>query len=153
MRIDAGAHHIQIQVGEHCRMQVRDDGCGMTANELPLAFTRHTTSKITCYADLLGTDPGFRGEALANIAAVARVTCVSRTADAPHAYELRIAGGEIHDIRPCAGAVGTQIIVERSFYTTPHRRNFWRQPYSEAQHIGDIVSRYRVVLPRHCLSL
>ena len=146
--IDAGARHIQIHVGDQGRMEVRDDGCGMTASELPLAFTRHTTSKITCYADLVGLQSlGFRGEALASIAAVARVTCVSRTTDAPHAYELRIAGGEVHDIRPCAGAVGTQITVERLFYTTPHRRNFWRQPYSEAQHIGDIVSRYALCYP------
>ena len=146
--IDAGARHIQIYVGDHGRMQVRDDGCGMNTAELPLAFTRHTTSKINTYADLVGLQTlGFRGEALASIAAVARVTCVSRTIDAPHANELRIAGGVIHDIRPCAGSVGTDITVERLFYTTPHRRNFWRQPYSEAQHIGDIVCRYALCYP------
>lgn len=146
--IDAGAQRIQIHVDAQGRMQVHDDGWGMTASELPLAFTRHTTSKITCYADLVGLQTlGFRGEALASIAAVARVTCVSRTTATPHAHELRIAGGEVHDIRPCAGAVGTHVTVERLFYTTPHRRNFWRQPYSEAQHIGDIVSRYALCYP------
>ena len=145
--IDAGARHIDISVQDG-GMHVTDDGCGMNAHDLALAFMRHTTSKIQHYDDIHTiTTIGFRGEALASIAAIARVTCTSRTSTCPHARELRIAAGDIQDIRPCAGHVGTQVRVERLYYTAPHRRTFWRQAPHELQLIGDLVARYAVLFP------
>ncbi|MEY2846770.1 MAG: hypothetical protein RL076_2316 [Chloroflexota bacterium] len=146
--IDAGASHIDITVAEGV-IQVSDDGCGMNENDLSLAFLRHTTSKIQHYDDINTVSTlGFRGEALASIAAIARVTCISRSTDSPHAYELRIAAGAIHDMRVCAGAVGTTIRVERLYYTAPRRRTFWRQPPHELQLITDSVTRYALLFPQ-----
>jgi DNA mismatch repair protein MutL len=145
--IDAGASHIDITVQDGV-IHVTDNGDGMSAHDLAHAFLRHTTSKIRHYDDINTiTTLGFRGEALASIAAIARVTCISRTATSPHAHELRIAAGTIHDIRSCAGAVGTSMSVERLYYTAPRRRTFWRQPPHELQLITDIVTRYALLFP------
>lgn len=145
--IDAGATRIDITV-HNGTIHVTDDGCGMTSHELQQAFLRHTTSKIQQYDDIHSvTTLGFRGEALANIAAIARVTCVSRARGTAHAYELRMAAGEFHDMRICAGSVGTTVCVERLYYTAPQRRAFWRQPAHELQLIGDVVARYAVLFP------
>lgn len=145
--IDAGAQHITIDVQDGV-IEVCDDGCGMDGSDIAQAFLRHTTSKLRHYDDIHTiTTLGFRGEALASIAAIARVTCISRPAHATHAYELRIAAGEMHDLRICAGAVGTRVRVERLYYTAPHRRAFWRQPPQELQLMADTVARYAVLFP------
>lgn len=144
--IDAQATAITLILDQHGRMRLQDNGIGITATELPHAFARHTTSKLTHYADLCTlTTLGFRGEALAAIAAIARVTCISRTATCTTAHELRIAGGEIHDIRPCAGTIGTDITVEHLYQMIPQRRHFWRQPHTERQHIIDICIQYALI--------
>ena len=151
--IDAGARHIDITL-QHGTMTVNDDGCGMTAEQLTQAFQRHTTSKLHQYADIFALNTlGFRGEALAAIAAVARVSCTSRTPTEPLAHELRIAAGEIHDLRACAHPVGTTVQVERLFYTAPHRRQFLRQPHFESQHIADLVLRYAFIYPEIAFRL
>jgi len=151
--IDAGAHHIDITL-QNGTMTVSDDGCGMTAAQMTQAFQRHTTSKLHQYADIFALNTlGFRGEALAAIAAVARVQCTSRTATEPVAHELRIAAGEIHDLSACAHSVGTTVRVERLFYTAPHRRQFLRQPHFEFQHIADLVLRYAFIYPEIAFRL
>ena len=145
--IDAGARQITIRVGDGA-IHVRDDGCGMTADELSLAFQRHTTSKLQHANDTVGIATlGFRGEALAALAAIAAVSAISRRRDASHANEVRYAAGELQDARPCAGGVGTSVTVERLFYTSPHRRTFWRQPHIELQRIVDMVGRYALCYP------
>jgi DNA mismatch repair protein MutL len=152
--IDAQARHITVYLDNHGKIAVHDDGIGMHIDDLAQAFQPHTTSKIRRYDDLLTLSTlGFRGDALAAIAAVARVTCISRTATCPSAHELRIAGGEVHDIRPCAGQVGTYISVERLYHTIPHRRNFWRQPHTERQHIIDVCTHYALVYPEVCIRV
>lgn len=146
--LDAQASIISIYLDSHGRLRVHDNGIGIRASDLPLAFQRHTTTKLTQYDDLVTlTTLGFRGEALAAIAAVARVTCISRTATCERAHEIRIAGGEIHDIRPCAGTVGTDITIERLYHAIPHRRHFWRQPQTERQHILDVCIQYALIYP------
>ena len=144
--IDAQAQHIAIYIDSNGTLTVQDDGIGMTVDELPRAFLRHTTSKLTHYDDLLTLRTlGFRGEALAAIGAIARVRCISKTNHCPTAHEIRIAGGELHDLRPCAGTTGTRIIVERLYHTIPHRRQFWRQPHTERQHIVDVCTHYAII--------
>jgi len=152
--IDAQARHITVYLDNHGNIAVHDDGIGMHIDDLVRAFQPHTTSKIRRYDDLLTLPTlGFRGDALAAIAAVARVTCVSRTATCASAHELRITGGEVHDIRPCAGQVGTYMRVERLYHTIPHRRNFWRQPHTERQHIIDVCTHYALVYPEVCIRV
>lgn len=151
--IDAGARHIDITL-QPGSMTVSDDGCGMTVAQLTQAFQRHTTSKLQHYDDIFALHTlGFRGEALAAIAAVARVSCTSRTITEPVAHELRIAAGEIHDLRACAHPVGTTVQVERLFYTAPHRRHFLRHPHYESQHIADLVLRYAYIYPEIAFRL
>lgn len=145
--IDAGARRITVRVADGA-IQVRDDGCGMSADELLLAFQRHTTSKLQHANDTVGiTTLGFRGEALAAIAAIAAVSAISRRVGDPCAHEVRFAAGELQDARPCAGSSGTTVTVERLFYTSPHRRTFWRQPQVELQRIADMVCRYALCYP------
>lgn len=145
--IDAGAGCIRVHV-EEGRITVADDGCGMSEPELLLAFQRHATSKLQSANDTVGLQTlGFRGEALAAIAAVAALTAVSRRVTDDHGVEVRYAAGELHDLRACAAPVGTTVSVERLFYTTPHRRLFWRQPMVEAQRIADMVMRYALCYP------
>lgn len=144
--IDAHATVISIYLDGQGRMRVQDNGTGMCSEDLTMAFQSHTTSKITRYEDLgTLTTLGFRGDALASIAAIARVTCISRTSACNTAHELRIAGGVVHDIRPCAGTIGTDITVERLYNTIPHRRSFWRQPHTERQYIVDVCTQYALI--------
>lgn len=150
--IDAGAHSIAVRVADG-RIEVCDDGCGMSEAELVLAFQRHATSKLTTANDTVGIRTlGFRGEALAAMAAVAALTAVSRRASDSHGTEVRFAAGELHALDACAAPVGTTITVERLFYTTPHRRLFWRQPTVELQRIADMVTRYALCYPAIAFS-
>ena len=145
--IDAGATQIHVHVLEGT-IQVRDDGCGMSADELVLAFQRHTTSKLQYANDTVGiTTLGFRGEALAALAAISAVSAISRRPLDAYATEVRYAAGVLQDIRPCAASNGTSVTVERLFYTSPHRRTFWRQPQVELQRIADITTRYALCYP------
>lgn len=146
--IDAHARHISIHLDAQGTLAVHDDGIGMTADELAVAFQRHTTSKLRRYDDLLTLETlGFRGEALSAIAAIARVTCISRTAQCTSAHEIRLAAGEMHDLRPCAGVIGTTMRVERLYQAMPHRRHFWRQPHTERHHIIDVCTQYALIYP------
>jgi DNA mismatch repair protein MutL len=150
--IDAGARHIGVQVSAGA-IHVRDDGCGMSPDELVLAFQRHTTSKLQHANDTVGIATlGFRGEALAAIAAIAAVSAVSRRVDDPYATEVRFAAGELQDVRACAGRPGTTVTVERLFYTSPHRRTFWRQPHVELQRIADMTARYALCYPHIAIT-
>ena len=142
--LDAGARRIEIQTeqGGAKRILVRDDGHGIPPDELPLALARHATSKIAIADDLLEIGSlGFRGEALASIASIARVTVTSRVAEETNGRALVVEGGEIVADRPAAHPVGTTIEVEDLFYNTPARRKFLKTERTEVQAVDQVVRR------------
>ncbi|MCX8068197.1 MAG: DNA mismatch repair endonuclease MutL [Anaerolineae bacterium] len=148
--IDAGAREIRIEVADGGRrlMRVADDGCGIPAAEVELAFQRHATSKLASAEDLLRiTTLGFRGEALASIAAVSRVTCATRAAWEETGTLLRLEGGEVVSRRPIGRPPGTTITVEDIFYNVPARRKFLRSSATERRHIDAWVTRYAMAYP------
>ncbi len=140
--IDAGARTIRIDLeqGGIELIRITDDGCGIPENELPLAIAPHATSKIREAADLdrIAT-MGFRGEALASIASVARITICSRTPTQPAAAELSAEGDTVAPTRPASGPVGTRITVRNLFFNTPARRKFLRTPVTEQGHCVDVA--------------
>jgi len=138
--IDAGATKITVSVEDGGRklISVADNGCGMDAEDLGRAFEPHTTSKIRTSKDLLGISTlGFRGEALASIAAVAQVKAVSRVKDRPQANCLEIDCGKRGRIGPASADVGTTIQVRDIFYKLPARRKFLRTANTEMGHISE----------------
>ena len=152
--IDAGAKRITIEVEDGGRRLVRivDDGGGMDAADLALAFEPHATSKIRNADDLLGIRTmGFRGEALASIGSVAKVSVTSRTADALGAHRLEIDCGQKEAITPCSGDVGTTIEVRNLFYKLPARRKFLRTANTEMTHITEHF--IRIALAQESLDL
>ena len=143
--LDAGARQVKITVeGAGRRMiEVADDGVGISAEELPLAVARHATSKLISASDLFQIATlGFRGEALASIGSVARLTMTSRPAEAAVGARLRVEGGEAAAVEPVGAPVGTVIQVEDLFYNVPARLKFLKQEATERRHIDDLVTRY-----------
>ncbi len=148
--IDAGARNIQVEIedGGRAAMRVIDDGCGIPAHELPLAFAEHSTSKLTCDEDLFRIQTmGFRGEALASIGAVSHARIVSRTADSEAAWEILDRGGSIGDPQATAGNVGTTVEVRNLFFNTPARRKFLKGAATESGHISEMVLRLSLPHP------
>ena len=132
--IDAGAARIQVGIeGAGQRLiEVVDDGMGMASVDLPLAFRRHATSKIRSLDDLRTIHTlGFRGEALASIAAVARVEAVSRARDGGEGYRVLVEGGAQIAAGPAGSPAGTRVSVSRLFFNTPARLKFLKQPATE----------------------
>jgi DNA mismatch repair protein MutL len=132
--LDAGARVITVDLedGGLRRLKVVDDGCGMSAEELPLALLRHATSKIRAEADLLAIHTlGFRGEALPSIAQVSRLAIVTRTPGAQGGVRLRAVAGEIEEIGAAPAPEGTQVTVEDLFFNTPVRRKFLKSREAE----------------------
>ena len=148
--IDAGATSIKITIkdGGLKYINVSDNGNGIYAEELPVAFLRHSTSKIKEENDLNNIRTlGFRGEALASIAAVSKVTMISRTEDSPTGHEIFIAGGEASDIKECASNTGTSVTVQDLFYNTPARLKFLKKVSGETAEITNIVTRLILANP------
>ena len=142
--IDAGASKITIEIEEGGRALIRivDNGGGMDADDLALAFEPHATSKLRTSDDLGSIRTmGFRGEALASVGSVAKVTVISRTADSIEANRIEIDCGQKTEIRPCSGDVGTTIEVRNLFYKLPARRKFLRTPATEMSHITEHFTR------------
>lgn len=146
--IDAGARRITIEVahGGKSLIRVRDDGCGMSAAQLPLALARHATSKIDG-SDLLDIRSfGFRGEALPSLGAVGRLKIISRAAGG-EAHDIRVTGGVMEPVRPAALSQGTVVELRDLFYATPARLKFLRTERAEMQAIGDVVRRLAMAEP------
>jgi len=154
--LDAGATQIQVALdqGGAQRVQVDDDGAGIVREDLGLAFARHATSKIGSLEDLEGVATmGFRGEALASIAAVARVELVSRARNAAHAWSLAAEGGTPREPRPAARAPGTTVAVQDLYFNTPARRKFLRTEATEFGHCDEVFRRVALARPELAFSL
>ena len=152
--IDAGATRIDVEYadGGKSLIQVTDNGCGIAADDLPLAMSRHATSKIDG-SDLLNIQSfGFRGEALPSMGAVGKLTLTSRTSEATGA-ELQVNGGKLSPVRPAAMQLGTRATLRDLFYATPARLKFLRSDRAEAQAIADVVKRLAMAEPAISFSL
>ena len=152
--IDAGATRITVEVadGGKTLIRVSDDGCGIAAEDLPLALARHATSKIDG-SDLLNIHTfGFRGEALPSLGAVGRLTLTSRV-PGETAAAIRVAGGRMDPVRPAALRAGTVAELRDLFYATPARLKFLRSDRSEMQAITDVVKRLAMAEPAIAFSL
>ncbi|HLT05650.1 MAG TPA: DNA mismatch repair endonuclease MutL [Pseudomonas sp.] len=143
--LDAGARRIDVDVeqGGVKLLRVRDDGRGIPADDLPLALARHATSKIHVLDDLEAVQSlGFRGEALASISSVSRLTLTSRTADAGQAWQVETEGRDMEArVQPAAHPVGTTVEVRDLFFNTPARRKFLRTEKTEFEHLQEVVRR------------
>jgi len=140
--LDAGSTRIVVELerGGVELVRVSDDGNGIGESQLALAVTQHATSKITSAEDLDRVSTmGFRGEALASIASVSRVSIRSRKRDEVSAFEFAVEGGESGGVRPASGDVGTTIGVRNLFYNTPARRKFLRTDQTEQGHCLEVV--------------
>ena len=142
--LDAGAKTVtvEIQEGGISSFRVTDDGCGIDESDLKMAFERHATSKIRTEEDLnaIGT-LGFRGEALASIAAVGRVTLTTRTRERETGLRVKNEGGRILSITETACAPGTSILVKDLFFNVPVRRGFLKKPNTETAAVTDLMTR------------
>lgn len=143
--LDAGADKLLIEVeqGGVKRLLVRDNGSGIEKDELPLALSRHATSKIHNLDDLEGVQTlGFRGEALASISSVSRLLLSSKTANSEYAYCVKVEGRDMQpEVAPCAHANGCSVEVCDLFFNTPARRKFLRTEKTEFNHIEESIKR------------
>ena len=154
--IDAGAMRISIDVeaGGRRLLKVSDDGEGMVRDDSVLAFERHATSKIARSEDLVNISTlGFRGEALAAIASVARVELTSKTDDAAAATRVLIEGGKMRDVKDAAHPRGTTIVVRDLFFNVPARRKFLRSEATESFHLTNLVTHYALAHPEIAFAL
>ncbi|PTQ52531.1 MAG: DNA mismatch repair protein MutL [Brockia lithotrophica] len=148
--LDAGARRVVVayEGGGIALVRVRDDGEGISAEDLPQVFVRHATSKIARAEDLARvTTLGFRGEALPSIAAVARVRIASRTPYAPVASWIAVEGGEVVGRGEEARAPGTEVVVRDLFFNTPARRKFVRSLVAEGAHLLEVLERLALSRP------
>jgi DNA mismatch repair protein MutL len=165
--LDAGASEIQVTLdqGGIKRVQVDDDGAGLAKDDLPLALARHATSKIHSLDDLQGVATmGFRGEALASIASVSRISISSRVkdaargvADAAHAWTIRVEGGTADAnggaAEPAARSGGTTVLVEDLYFNTPARKKFMRTEQTEFGHCEEVFRRIALARPDVAFTL
>ena len=149
--LDAGASALSVSLDEGGvkRIQVEDDGEGMAAEDLPLALARHATSKIASLADLEGVATmGFRGEALASIASVARVSIVSCRRGGLRGAAIQAEGASRSEVAPAARASGTTVTVGDLYFNTPARRKFLRSESTELGHCDEVLRRIALARPQ-----
>ncbi len=154
--LDAGARDIRVELSEGGMrlMRIADDGCGIAPHELRLALARHATSKIASLHDLERVASlGFRGEALASIAAVARVTLASRSAGSAHGWCIEAQGGTLGDPAPSPIAAGTALEIADLYFNTPARRKFLKSEATEYAHCEEAFRRIALAHPEVAFSL
>jgi DNA mismatch repair protein MutL len=154
--IDAGSDNITIEIknGGISYIRVTDNGSGISEDDIEIAFERHSTSKIRSSEDLDSICTlGFRGEALASIAAVSKVQLVTRTEGSPYGMNLEISGGQVVGVRQTGCPVGTSFTVRDLFFNTPARFKFLKKDSTEARYISDIVTRIALGNPRISFKL
>lgn len=143
--LDAGANQLQIDIDEGgvALIRVKDNGQGISKDDLPLALSRHATSKINDLRDLEGVATlGFRGEALASVASVSRLALLSGTQGQEHSWQVTASGRDMTtEVTPCAHPVGTTVEVRDLFFNTPARRKFLKTTKTEFSHIDDVIKR------------
>ena len=147
--IDAGATQITVEIekGGKKRIRVTDNGGGIAREDLPLAYSAHATSKLQTASDLFAIHTlGFRGEALASVAAVSRMEIVSRTL-AADAFSLACEGGVLGEVLPAAGAQGTVVTVDDLFYNVPARLKFLKSDTQEEADISGVMARFLLARP------
>ena len=148
--IDAGADKITVEIrnGGISYIKITDNGSGIAKDDLEIAFERHATSKIRNASDLdTVTSMGFRGEALASIAAIANVELVSKTKEQDVGYKIVVEAGNVLEKEEVGCQVGTSITVNNLFYNTPVRYKFLKKDYTETGYIEDVITRIALVNP------
>ena len=153
--LDAGATRIAVAIdgGGIARIEVEDDGIGMTAAELALCVQRHATSKLAD-DNLVRIDTlGFRGEALPSIGAAARLAITSRSREDDSAHTIAVEGGVVGEVAPSAGTAGTRVVVADLFFATPARRKFLKSPRAEADAAEAAVRRLAMAAPHVAFRL
>ncbi len=147
--IDAHASSITLEIKNAGKMliKVTDNGVGIPHDELTLALAPHATSKISCLEDLSAIMTlGFRGEALASIASVSKLTLISKTKDEEHGYQVEVSGPEQNpQVAPAAHPVGSSVIVRELFFNTPARRRFLKSDKTEFNHIKELITKLALV--------
>lgn len=154
--IDAGSSQIVIEIEEAGlqKIQITDNGEGMSSQDLALSLRRHATSKIKSQADLFRIRTlGFRGEALPSIASVSHLTIKTAREDEPHGSLLIAKGGSIESVEPVSTPVGTKVLVENLFFNTPARLKYLKSLQSELAHIVDLVNRLSLGHPHIAFTL
>ncbi len=148
--IDAQATAVTVEIKEGgCELiRVTDNGCGISADQIPLAFLRHATSKIRTVEDLLSVSSlGFRGEALASIASVSQVELISKTLQSLTGSRYQIEGGKERGMEEIGAPEGTTIIARNLFYNTPARKKFLKTPSTEGSHVASLVEKIALSRP------
>lgn len=154
--LDAGAHNISVEMleGGQRLIKIADNGCGIPADEIEIAFQRYATSKLATITDLdhIAT-LGFRGEALASIAAVSRVTVITKAQGETYGIRLQLDGSSVIAREVIGAPQGTVIAVENLFYNVPARLKFLKKESTERSHVGALISRYAIAYPQVRFSL
>ncbi len=154
--IDAGANNITVEIknGGISFIKVTDNGKGIAADDLEIAFERHATSKIRSADDLdVVTSMGFRGEALASIAAIANVEMISKTERQDTGYKVVVEAGNILEKQEVGCQTGTSITVRNLFFNTPVRYKFLKKDYTESGYVEDVITRIALVNPNIAIKL
>lgn len=154
--LDAGARRIDIEIRQGGKEYIRvtDDGAGVPADQVPLAFARHATSKIRSAEDLFNVATlGFRGEALPSIASVSEVEMRTRTGDATAGVRYVVCAGVPGELEPVGTPAGTTVVVRRLFFNTPARYKFLRSDAAEGRRIADVAARIALAWPQVAVRL
>ena len=154
--IDAGATNITVEIknGGISYIRITDNGKGIARDDVELAFERHATSKIRSSEDLKEVKSmGFRGEALASIAAISNVELISKTEDSEIGTKITVEGGDVLNIEDAACSKGTSITVRNLFYNTPVRYKFLKKDFTETGYIEDVITRIALVHPEIAIKL